>query len=251
MTRELDPFAALRRITPARIGIGRAGDAQPTTALLEFQLAHSRARDAVHGQVDFSALAAELAPLPSLLVHSQVGDRLSYLQRPDLGRRLRSEDLPLLSAENADWDAAIVVADGLSAAAVQTHAVPVIREMLERLPDWRFAPIVLANGGRVALGDEIGAALGAQLVVMLIGERPGLSAADSLGIYLTWAPRVGRSDAERNCISNIHGSGLSPAAAAELLAWLMSAARQRQLSGVDLKLEHGGASPAPITEQSL
>lgn len=251
MSQTLDPFAALRRITPARIGIGRAGDAQPTSALLEFQLAHSRARDAVHGQVDFAALAAELAPLPSLAVRSQVGDRLNYLQRPDLGRRLRGEDLPLLTAECADWDAAIVVADGLSAAAVQKHAAAVVRETLARLPGWRFAPIVLATGARVALGDEIGSALGASLVVVLIGERPGLSAADSLGIYLTWAPRIGRRDADRNCISNIHGNGLSAATAADLLAWLMNAARERRISGVDLKLGHDSAMTPPIVDQSL
>lgn len=235
-----DPYAALRLATRARIGLGRAGDALPTRALLDFQLAHSRARDAVHGAVDIDAIAAQL-PLPSLRVRSRVPDRASYLRRPDLGRRVHPDDLPKLDAARGDFDLAFVIADGLSAAAVHAHALPLIAEVLPRLPGLRLAPVVLAGQARVALGDEIGEALGAQLVAVLIGERPGLSVADSLGVYLTWAPRLGRVDAERNCISNIHLDGLSYAQAADTLAGLVGAARRLRQSGVALK---PGAAPA-------
>ncbi len=231
-----DPFARLRLATRARIGLGRAGDALPTRALLDFQAAHSRARDAVHGRVDFDALAAQL-PLPTLRIRSRAADRASYLRRPDLGRRVHADDLPLLTAARGEFDLAFVVADGLSAAGVNAHAASVIGETLRRLPACRRAPAVLAQQARVALGDEAAAALGARLVVLLVGERPGLSVADSLGIYLTWAPQLGRSDAERNCISNIHADGLSYAQAADTLVWLIAEAQRRELSGVQLKLD--------------
>ncbi|NKF21188.1 ethanolamine ammonia-lyase subunit EutC [Solimonas marina] len=242
-----DPFARLRIATRARIGLGRAGDALPTRALLDFQAAHSRARDAVHGVVDFDAIAEQLDAqgLRSLRIRSQVTDRASYLRRPDLGRRVYVDDLPTLEAAHGDYDLAFVVADGLSAAAVNAHAAALIGETRARLSTLTLAPVVLAQQARVALGDEVGAVLGARIVALLVGERPGLSVADSLGVYLTWAPRVGRSDAERNCISNIHADGLTYAQAADTLAWLITESRRRQLSGVQLKLD---AAPTAVIE---
>lgn len=232
-----DPFARLRVATRARIGLGRAGDALPTAALLDFQDAHSAARDAVHGAVDFEALAQRLAPRPCLRVHSQAASRDIYLRRPDLGRRVRAEDLPALDAARGDWDLAIVVADGLSAAAIERQAVPLIEALSARVGDGSLAPIVLAEQARVAIGDEVAERLGARMVALLVGERPGLSVSDSLGIYLTWQPHVGCADSARNCISNIHADGLSHEEAAETLMWLMIEARRRRLSGVSLKLD--------------
>lgn len=231
-----DPWSGLRRFTPARIGLGRAGDAMPLGAVLDFQLAHARARDAVHEPLDVSALAAGLGARPWHSLRSQAPDRGTYLRRPDLGRRLDPACREELS--NGDWDAAFVLADGLSSTAVQHHAIPVLEAVLAKLPGWTVAPIVIATQARVALGDEIGGALGATFCVMLIGERPGLSVADSLGIYLTYGPRLGRRDSERNCISNIHPSGgLTHELAADKLVWLMTEARRRRLTGVELKDE--------------
>lgn len=227
-----DPWVRWRAATKARIGLGRSGDALPTRALLDFELAHSRARDAVHGAVDFAALAKSL-PLPCIPVRSQAADRMAYLRRPDLGRRLD----PACELPRGDHDLAFVIADGLSARAVETHAGPLLQACLARLQGWRIAPVVLAEQARVALGDEIGARLNAACVVVLIGERPGLSAADSLGAYLTWEPKPGRRDAERNCISNIHGGGLDYDTAARMLVWLLDEARRRRLSGIGLKLD--------------
>lgn len=234
-----DPWDRWRAATRARIGLGRAGDGLPTAALLAFQLAHARARDAVHGVVDFDALAAALAPLPVVRVHSRAADRAVYLRRPDLGRRLDEAGCRVLGgmADGRGCDVLFVVADGLSAAAVQDHAAPLIHACAERLGGFRLGPVVLAEQARVALGDEAGAILGARLVVVLVGERPGLSAADSLGVYLTWNPVVGRADSERNCISNIHGAGQSIGAAAETLCRLSRAALSRGLTGVALKDE--------------
>lgn len=230
---DADPWSRLRAATRARIGLGRAGDALPTPALLDFQLAHARARDAVHGQVDFETLEQELAPLPAVRVRSQARDRSVYLRRPDLGRRLDPAAAGLL--QPGTWDAAFVIADGLSAAAVQAHALATLRATLARLTGWAVAPVVLAEQARVAIGDPIGAALGAGMVAVLIGERPGLTVPDSLGVYLTYGPRPGRRDSERNCLSNIHADGLSPERAAVKLAWLMEEARHRKLTGVELK----------------
>jgi ethanolamine ammonia-lyase small subunit len=228
-----DPFHRLRGATPARIGLGRCGHGLPTAALLEFQLAHARARDAVHEAFDPDKLALELDAYERLIVHSQAEDRQIYLQRPDLGRRLLESDVP---PTHSTCEVVFVLADGLSAPAAQTHAVPLLRQLLPKLPGWQVGPIVIACQARVALGDEIGAALGAKLVVMLIGERPGLSAPDSLGAYLTWQPRRGRQDSERNCISNIRPpTGLTYPQAADRIAWLMSAARNQRLTGVSLK----------------
>ncbi len=219
-------------VTRARIALGRAGDALPTQRLLDFAYAHASARDAVAAQVDFTTLAEELRPIDTVRVRSRATDRSTYLRRPDLGRRLE---------ENADalpvgpFDAVFVIADGLSASAVQAHAAPLLKAIIERLTTWHLGPVVLAEQARVALGDEIGARMSATLVVMLIGERPGLTVPNSLGLYLTYAPCVGRRDSERNCISNIHADGLSYVAAAQTLVWLMTEARRVRLTGVALK----------------
>lgn len=239
---------ALRRLTSARIGIGRAGGSLPTREVLDFQLAHARARDAVHLPFDAASLETQLHErgLATITVHSAAPDRSIYLQRPDLGRRLASDSRRILEqftaedTENAEMkkrDVVFVIADGLSSLAVHEHAVPLLNLVLAELQplDWRIAPIVIAQQSRVALGDEIGEVLDATLAVMLIGERPGLTAADSLGVYLTYRPHVGCSDAERNCISNVRPAGLSYTAAAHTLVYLLREARRLQRSGVDLK----------------
>ena len=222
----------LRRFTPARIALGRAGNGLPTAAHLAFQAAHAAARDAVHAELDIDTLAADLAAagLSSTTVHSACPDRRTYLLRPDLGRRL-ADNQPLTPAPGI----AFVICDGLSATAVQRHAAPLLAQVMPSLG--QIGPVVIARQGRVALGDAIGAALGAQAVVVLIGERPGLSSPDSLGAYLTWQPRPGRSDAERNCISNIRPEGLAIADAGEKLLWLIGAMRRLGLTGVALKDE--------------
>lgn len=228
-----DPWARFRAATRARIGLGRSGDGVPTNALLDFQLAHARARDAVHGQIDFAKLAEEIGQ-PSIRIDSAATNRESYLRRPDLGRRLAEASREKLSP--GPYDAVFIIADGLSTA-VQRHAAPLLKLCLPELKDWRIGPVILAGQARVGLGDEIGALTGASLSVMLIGERPGLSVADSMGVYLTWQPRAGRNDSERNCISNIHAHGLSHEAASAKLLWLMRAARTSRLTGVGLKEE--------------
>ncbi len=244
----LDPWAALRGTTGARIGLRRSGDTLALDHVLELQRAHAAARDAVHTVLDMARLEAELHPLTTRLVRSRAGDRSTYLRRPDLGRRLDPLSLGVL--EPGDYDVVFVLGDGLSAAAVQLHAVPLLRACADRLPQWRMGPVVLAEQARVALGDEIGERLGARLCVMLLGERPGLSVADSLGVYLTWAPRAGRRDHERNCVSNIHDKGLTTMQAAGTLAWLMREARRGQMTGVGLKenaaLEQAAGS-VPLT----
>jgi ethanolamine ammonia-lyase small subunit len=205
-----------------------------------FQLDHARARDAVHEALDPGALG-----LSHILVRSQARDRREFLLRPDLGRRLAD---PTVLARG-EYDAAIVIADGLSATAVHHHAPGVIAALLPLLEGWSLAPLVIALQARVALGDEIGAALGARMVAMLIGERPGLTSPDSLGIYLTWDPRRGRNDAERNCISNVRTEGVPYDLAARKLHFLMSESRRRKLSGVELKDEY--ELPADDPRRSL
>jgi ethanolamine ammonia-lyase small subunit len=236
-----DPWRELRRFTDARIALGRAGGSLPTAALLEFGLAHARAKDALHLPFDAQALKGELiaAGFPALTVHSAAADRATYLCRPDLGRRLdpAGRELLLHFRQASRPEIAFVVADGLCSPAVAAHALPVLRETVARLPGWRLAPVVIAEQSRVALGDEIGELLQAELVVMLIGERPGLSSPDSMGIYLTYGPRVGCSDAQRNCISNVRPQGLDYARAAHRLVYLLTAARGLKLSGVNLKDE--------------
>jgi ethanolamine ammonia-lyase small subunit len=244
----------LRDLTPARVGLGRAGASMPTDALLAFTLDHARARDAVHGAFDASRLAEELAGLDGLpglepvSVASQVRNRRDYLRRPDLGRMLDpASRRALADRSGSPCRLVIVIGDGLSPAAVNSHAIELVRNLAPRLAEAgiQIGGIAVASGARVALGDEIGAMLGARMVLMLIGERPGLSAPDSLGAYLTFAPRIGLTDAMRNCVSNIHGAGLSYDEAAFKIAWLVREGLARKITGVALKDESGG-TPARI-----
>jgi ethanolamine ammonia-lyase small subunit len=235
--------ARLRAMTPARVGLGRTGVSQQTRDLLDFQRAHAQARDAVHAHMETAALAAELSALSDgevVRLHSAAPDRATYLQRPDLGRKLDEASAASLSrwvkAKGANPDIALIVVDGLSALAVERHVPPLLRELFPRLTGWRVTPICVVEQGRVAVGDEVGVMLGAQLSVVLIGERPGLSSPDSLGAYITWQPRPGRTDAERNCISNIRTEGLNYREAASTLAHCLAEARRIELTGVALKL---------------
>ena len=237
-----DAWTGLKRFTQARIALGRTGESQTTAAVLAFGLAHAQARDAVHLPMDAGSVSAalEAAGFLTLRAHSRARDRREYLLRPDHGRRLSEESRSALTeARSADAaspvDVVFVVADGLSAFAPTLHAVPLLTELRKRLDGWRIAPVVVALQARVALGDEIGELFGAGLVVMLIGERPGLSSPDSLGLYLTHRPKVGRSDAERNCISNVRPGGLDYETAAFKLHYLMEEARRLGLSGIALK----------------
>jgi ethanolamine ammonia-lyase small subunit len=233
-------IADLRGLTPARIGLGRAGASLTTSALLDFTLDHARARDAVHAPFDAEAVASAILQQgrEALAVHSQVQDRTEYLKRPDLGRKLSRKSQALLTArEPAACDIAIVIADGLSPAAVNAHALGLLDVLLRKLDGVDLGPIVVAGGARVALGDEIGALLRARMTVMLIGERPGLSAPHSLGAYLTFAPTPGLTDAARNCVSNIQASGLSLEEGAGKIAWLAKAGLSRGVTGVALKDE--------------
>jgi ethanolamine ammonia-lyase small subunit len=241
----------LRHLTPARVGLGRAGVSLPTSALLAFTLDHARARDAVHAGLDISAIIVGLDALglTTLQASSQAQSREDYLRRPDLGRTLNlaSQDV-LASFHRGPCDLAIVIGDGLSPSAVNAHAVELLRGLIPRVAAGaiKLGPVVVAEGARVALGDEIGALLAARMVVMLIGERPGLSAPHSLGAYLTFAPEAGRTDAMRNCVSNIHCSGLSYDEAAFKIAWLVREGLTRQVTGVALKDESGLAGTSII-----
>jgi len=219
-----DVWTNLRELTAARIALGRAGHSLPTVELLAFQMAHAKARDAVHHAFDPHAFQG-------IVLHSAAPDRATYLRRPDLGRRLDAR----ATLEPGDWEAVLIVADGLSATAVHRQAPPLIEAHLRELEGWKLAPLCIVEQARVAIGDEIGERIGAKLSVVLIGERPGLSSPDSLGAYLTWSPRVGRTDAERNCVSNIRPEGLDPQVAALRIAMLMRAARDRQLTGVPIQ----------------
>jgi ethanolamine ammonia-lyase small subunit len=251
----------LAELTPARIALGRSGSGLPTREVLKFAMAHAQARDAVHTPFDVAGLAARVAALglSTLQVSSAATAREVYLRRPDLGRRLDQASAQALDALAMPADLAIVIADGLSSTAVEANAVPLLQALTPRLTPMQItlAPLAVAAGGRVALGDEIGARLGARMVLVLIGERPGLSSPDSLGAYLTFAPRVGRSDSERNCISNIRRGGLGYAIAAFKLAWLIDAASRRGLTGFRLKDEsiaalagQGGAKLASPDHES-
>jgi ethanolamine ammonia-lyase small subunit len=230
-----DPFLTLRGATPARIGLGRAGQGLPTAPMLAFQLAHAQAKDAVSEGLDVDALQRALDG-PSVVVKSQAPDRTAYLQRPDLGRRLQS---PVVLSKG-DYDLVLIIADGLCAAAAQIHGPPVARAVIRRLADWRIAPVVIAEQARVALGDPIGEAVGAGAAVILLGERPGLSAAVSLSAYITADPKPGRRDSERNCVSNIRSPfGLDAEAAADTIVWILREARRLGFTGVDLKARAG------------
>jgi len=250
------PWSALRRFTDARIGLGRAGAALPIKEVLSFAMAHAQARDAVTTPIDWTPIEAALIKLGlySQRVDSAAGDRDTYLRRPDMGRRLSPASRQrLAAAEHTSPGLLIVVADGLSSTGVATNAVEVIAELLPlvRKSRWTMGPVVLASQGRVALGDDAGEILGARAVLVLIGERPGLSSPDSLGAYLTFAPRVGRKDGERNCVSNIRAGGLGTKAASYKIHWLLREAFRRGLTGVALKdesvyqLDDGGASSRP------
>lgn len=232
-------WASLRRLTAARIGLKRAGASLATAPLLDFKLAHARARDAVREQLDEERLIAHLTALglPVLAVASAAEDRQRYLMRPDLGRRLAPDAEATLARYGSGYDVAFVVADGLSARAVQVHAQPALADLLPVLRDesWRIAPLVIARHGRVALGDAIALALRADCVVVLIGERPGLTAPDSMGAYLTWQPCSRTTDADRNCISNIRPEATGYSDAGFKLLHLLRRIRAQRLSGVLLK----------------
>ena len=247
-----DPWAALRALTPARIALGRAGASLPTREVLAMALDHARARDAVHAAFDPGGLARQIEALglATLTLASAAPDRATYLRRPDLGRQLSAESRASLEAQaTGGCDLALVIGDGLSSAAVHAHAAPVVAALLPyaKAEGWRLGPVALASQARVALGDAIGERLGARMAVVLIGERPGLSSPDSLGAYLTYDPRVGRTDAQRNCISNIRSPGLTHAEAAHKIAWHVREALRRGLTGVALKDESGAA---PIAARS-
>lgn len=227
----------MRAFTQARIGLGRSGTALPTKALLAFDLAAARARDAVHTPFDPATIAKQAAGLDCLPVESRAPDRAVYLRRPDLGRRLSASSAELLTerAGGTGPDLVFVIADGLSAAAAGSHAIPVVRACLSGLRDLTIGPLVVARQARVALADEVGEIMAARLVVILLGERPGLAVANSLGLYLTWAPRIGTPDSQRNCLSNIHAAGLAPETAAHIATWLIREAFRLRLSGIRLK----------------
>jgi ethanolamine ammonia-lyase small subunit len=244
-----NPWQALRQFTDARIALGRSGVSLPTNAHLAFQLAHAQARDAVHLALDASRLAHDIGQ-PCLLLHSAAADRLTYLQRPDLGRQLDTDSRAQL--QPGQHDLAFVLADGLSAHAIMQNAAPFLALALARAAaeNWSVAPLCIVEQGRVAIGDEIAERLGAQMVVVLIGERPGLSAPDSMGLYLTWQPRAGMTDANRNCISNVRPAGLRYDEAADTLQDLLTQAFRRRLSGVALKDETGAAAALPGTRST-
>lgn len=220
----------LRSLTSARILLGRSGHSVPTGELLRFQLDHARARDAIYCSMD-------PFPLPHVAVESAAQDRAAYLRRPDLGRKLSAASRERVPA--GPYEAALIVADGLSPLAVNRHAAPFLETLYPYLAGWKLAPLIVVKQGRVAISDEIGSLAEAKLAIILIGERPGLTSPDSLGAYLTWNPRPGRTDAERNCISNIRTGGLSYAVAAHRLAFLMNESRRLKLSGVNLKESAG------------
>ena len=239
MGSDIDIWGDLRRLTSARIGLRRAGASLATADMLDFQLAHARARDAVHAPLDAAKLAADLSRLglPVISIASAAADRQTYLMRPDLGRHPDAAAETALAAHRGDYDVAFVIADGLSALAVQRHAEPFLALTIAalRAEAWNIAPLVIVRHGRVAIGDAVAAALSARSVAVLIGERPGLSAPDSMGAYLTWQPNAQTTDAGRNCISNIRPDGVDYATAAFRLTHLLRAMRARRVSGIALK----------------
>lgn len=237
-----DPWGKLRRYTPARIALGHSGTSLPTKPHLEFQLAHARARDAVHHPLDIPALTDRLRSFghDPIVLKSRAENRPTYLQRPDKGRRLAEgsiETLKSVPKPETPYDVAFVICDGLSALAIEENAVKFLEAMLPSLAKdaWNIAPLCVVKEGRVAIGDEIGEMLNAGLVAVLIGERPGLSSPDSMGLYMTLNPRVGLTDESRNCISNVRPAGLSYEGASYKLNYLMTEARRRGVSGVTLK----------------
>lgn len=236
-----DPWGDLKQFTRARIALGRVGSSLPTKEILNFGMSHAMARDAVHLALDMDALQLQIESLgvEVLKLHSRAPDRASYLLRPDWGRRLGDESAQLIKAlPQEKIDLSIVIGDGLSSLAVQKHAVPMLQSMLQAIPsEWKLGPVVIASQARVALADEVGELMLARMVILFIGERPGLSSPDSLGLYLTYQPKVGCSDADRNCISNVRPEGLNYEAAAKKLMWLAQESMRLKVSGVALKDE--------------
>lgn len=235
-----DPWAKLKRYTSARIGLGRAGVSIPSNALLNFKMDHAHARDAVYSTLNIDELATGIHQLNLTVsvVKSQVNSRIEYLQRPDLGRKLSKESSVTLSASDSGTPDAlvIIIADGLSASAVNNHALPLLRALLLLLTDEvSVSHVVIVDQGRVAISDEIGQLLHAESVLILLGERPGLTSPDSMGAYFTYGPRVGNTDESRNCVSNIRPEGLSYQVAASKIFYLISESRKRKISGVALK----------------
>ena len=244
-----NPWALLKDYTDARIGLGRSGVSIPTSHSLAFQLAHAQAQDAVHLPLDVENIVEQLLvndinkEISHILLHSQAINRTTYLQRPDLGRRLdknSSEILKKIKAnDNAFYDLSIIIGDGLSSLAIKENAINFIKKLMTALKEdkqkWNLSPFSIVQQGRVAVGDEVGELLKAKISIVLIGERPGLSSPDSLGLYLTWNPKVGLSDASRNCISNIRSEGLSYEEAVKKTMYLLKESRRLELSGVNLK----------------
>ena len=235
-----DPWSQLRKHTPARIALGRAGGSLPTAELLAFAADHAEARDAVYSELHIQSLAQSLATLntPPIFLRSRAPDRKTYLKRPDLGRRLDAQSAEVVAANaQAVSDVALIIGDGLSAVAAQRHAAPVLAHLIPMLRDRHLslAPLCIVTQARVAIQDEIGSLLHARVAVILIGERPGLSAADSLGAYLVHSPAMGNTDAQRNCVSNIRTGQFEPSDAANALAWLIEQSLLRQISGIALK----------------
>jgi ethanolamine ammonia-lyase small subunit len=236
-----DPWGDLKQFTRARIALGRVGSSLPTKEILDFGMSHAMARDAVHLALDVDSLEKQIQNLGCdvLKLHSRAPDRASYLLRPDWGRRLNDESAEIIKARPQDKiDISIVIGDGLSSLAVQKHAAPMLQAIQEAMPsEWKLGPVVIATQARVALADEVGELMNTRMVILLIGERPGLSSPDSLGLYLTYQPKVGCSDADRNCISNVRPEGLNYQAAAKKLMWLAQESMRLKVSGVALKDE--------------
>lgn len=234
-----DHWEFLKNFTDARIAMGKTGNSIPTKNLLEFQLAHAKARDAVHSELNFTEISDLLNKfnLQIINLHSSVHNRMEYLQRPDLGRKLNEESKNILNKCQKGFDLSIVIADGLSSLAIKNHLKPFLENLLPELNSWRLAPLSVVKEGRVAIGDEIAQILEAEIVVILIGERPGLSSPDSMGIYLTYAPKSGLTDESRNCISNVRPAGLNYGSASKKLLYLLNQSRSKKLSGVNLKDE--------------
>jgi ethanolamine ammonia-lyase small subunit len=239
-----DAWRALRTQTPARVAIGRAGGSLPTSEWLNFKSSHAAARDAVHAPFDAERLAGEIAALgtPTVVLATAAADKGSYLRHPDRGRKpdaASREKLQSLIAAETKYDLSIVVSDGLSAFAAERQVVPLLTILLPKLAadGWQLAPIAVVRFGRVALQDEVGSLARVKISLMLLGERPGLGTPDSLGAYLVYGPKGGNTDADRNCVSNIHPQGLSFAAAADTLHYLLTEASRRRLSGIGLKDE--------------
>ncbi|ASA58224.1 ethanolamine ammonia-lyase subunit EutC [Vibrio gazogenes] len=264
-----DPWEKLRQFTDARIGLGRVGTSIPTAELLRFQLSHAQAMDAVHVPLDVAQLMEELeqskhiAPLlPAFVLHSGAANRMEYLQRPDFGRQLDERSLYRLQQfrnqadQQESYDLAIVIADGLSSYAIAHHAKPFIESLLTLLnddptKDWNLAPLSIVEQARVAIGDDVGEALNAKEVLLLVGERPGLSSPDSMGLYLTWQPKRGTEDSLRNCISNVRPQGLNYPAAAHKCFYLLRESHRIQLTGVGLKDRSDDAQLESTTQQQF